>query len=95
MEFIFNSDGLKTSEACSAMDQITSPTLPELHVVSGLPLPMKQAARLTLHHTWTAMIHNKQYIIYNLQEMCFIKKEARPNPAHLRIPSARPIENSN
>ena len=23
------------------------------------------------------MIHNKQYIIYNLQEMCFIKKEAR------------------
>ena len=38
-----------------------------------LPLPMKQAARLTLHHTWTAMIHNKQYIIYNLQELCFMK----------------------
>ena len=30
----------------------------------------------------------KQYIIYNLQEMCFIKKEARgprPDPAHLHI----------
>lgn len=28
MKFIFNSDGLKTSEACSATDQITSPSHP-------------------------------------------------------------------
>ena len=73
-----------------------------------LPLPMKQAARLTLHHTWTSMIHNKQYIIYNLQEMCFIKKEARgptrpgslvffrPEPAGLVgfVGPAWPVENS-
>ena len=30
-------------------------------------------ALLTLHHTWTSMIHSKQYIIHNLQEMCFMK----------------------
>ena len=41
-----------------------------------LTLPVKQAARLTVHRTWPAMIHNKQYLIYNLRELCFIKKEA-------------------
>ena len=57
-----------------------------------LPLPMKLAARLTLHHTWTAMIHNNK-TIYNLQPArnVFYKKrkpEAQPDPAHLRIYSA-------
>ena len=55
----------------------------------------------------TAMIHNKQYIIHNLQEMCFIKKEARgptrpgsfvyifgPNPTHWELyPTHRPDSN--
>ena len=44
--------------------------------VRSASAPSNEAAKLTLHHTWTAMIHNKQYIIYNLQEICFMKKEA-------------------
>ena len=63
-----------------------------------LVIMIRQTADLlTLHHTWTAMIHNKQYIIYNLQEMCFIKKEARgPTwPAHLRTDPLRTLHQVN